>query len=92
MAIVELLESSACQIVMSGNLVYSTVLQLLRIDHEYFTTPIGKNLGYYWSPDAAACTGSDYTQMEDSTMTAFIKCVKLYLITELLTQKGKLPE
>ena len=62
MAIVELLESSARQIVLLGNLVYSTVLQLLRIDHEYCTILIGKHLGYYWSPDAAACTGSDYTQ------------------------------
>ena len=75
MAIVELLESSARQIVMSGNLVYSTVLQLLRVDHQCCTILIGKYLGYYWSPDAAACIGSDYTQMEDSTMTALIKCV-----------------
>ena len=50
-------------------------LQLLRIDHEYCTILIGKHLGYYWSPDVAACTGSDYTQMEDSTMTALIERV-----------------
>ena len=62
MAIVKLLESSAYQMVVSGNLVYSIILQLLRVDHEYCTIPIGKHLGYYWSPDAAACTGSDYTQ------------------------------
>ena len=71
-AIVELLESSARQIIMLGNLVYSIVLQLLRVDHQYCTILIGKHLG---SPDAAACTGSDYTQMEDSTMTALTKCV-----------------
>ena len=61
MAIVELLESSAHQMVMSGNLVYSTILQLLRVDHEYCTILIGKHLGYYWSPGTPACTGSDYT-------------------------------
>ena len=72
MAIVELL---AHQIIISGNLVYSTVLQPLRIDHGYCTIPIGKHLGYHWSPDTAACTGSDYTQMEDSIMTVLIECV-----------------